>query len=256
MARLLGAFVLLVLVVAVASARADEPSGSGAAIRQLHGGGARGRKVGGRTEVRDVESDREVQELGRFSVAEHNRQHGCCGDGGRLEFVRVVAAQRQVVSGLKYYLRVAAAEEGAENGGERVFDAVVVVKPWLESRTLLMFAPAAANCDVSSLFTRKGAAGWSAAENVEGNREVQELGLFCVMEHNRRGSHRLFFSRVVAAQTQVVSGIKYYLRIAACDGHGAGEQVFDAVVVVKAWLQSRVLASFMPAAEQLGYEYP
>jgi hypothetical protein len=56
----------------------------------------------------------------------------------------VVAAQRQVVSGLKYYLRVAAEEEGAENTGERVYDAVVVVKPWLESRTLLTFAPAAA----------------------------------------------------------------------------------------------------------------
>ena len=141
--------VLLMAATAAASARPDDDvlAGSGAGgggIRQPASDGYRGRKVGARTEVRDVESDGEVQELGRFSVAEYNRQ--LRGDGGgRLEFGRVVAAQRQVVSGLKYYLRVAAVEEGAQNaGGERAFDAVVVVKPWLESRTLLTFAPAAA----------------------------------------------------------------------------------------------------------------
>ncbi|GJN16934.1 hypothetical protein PR202_gb03963 [Eleusine coracana subsp. coracana] len=141
MARLLAAScVLLFLLFATASsssARAADPPSDAAGIRQL-----RGRKVGARTEVRHVEGDREVQELGRFSVAEHNRRRKCCGDGGagKLEFSRVVAAQRQVVSGLKYYLTVAAVEDEEE----RVFDAVVVVKPWLQSRTLLKFAPAAA----------------------------------------------------------------------------------------------------------------
>ncbi|KAF0916482.1 hypothetical protein E2562_007566 [Oryza meyeriana var. granulata] len=100
--------------------------------------------------------------------------------------------------------------------------------------------------------------GRTAVEDVEGNRKVQELGLFCVVEHNRRGSargHGLVFSRVVAAQTQVVSGIKYYLRIAARDGReaAADEQVFDAVVVVKAWVPSREMVSFVPAAEQPGH---
>jgi hypothetical protein len=157
MARLLGAccciLLAAVMLVALASSSAradDEPSGSGtgARIRQPSGEW-RGRKVGARMEVRDVEGDEVVQELGRFSVAEYNRRRRV-GGSRRLEFARVVAAQRQVVSGLKYYLRVAAAEEegAAENAGsgergERVFDAVVVVKPWLESRTLLRFAPAA-----------------------------------------------------------------------------------------------------------------
>ena len=148
MARALGACVLLAVLLGAlapaAAARAHDDQGSEAGIRQPSGE-YRGRKVGARTEVRDVEGDGEVQELGRFSVAEYNRQLRE-GGGGRLEFGRVVAAQRQVVSGLKYYLRVVAVEEGggAGNGGERVFDAVVVVKPWLDSRTLLTFAPAAA----------------------------------------------------------------------------------------------------------------
>jgi len=145
MAGSLGACMLiavLLMAATAASARPDDLAGSGAGGIRQPSDEYRGRKVGARTEVRDVEGDGEVQELGRFSVAEYNRQ--LRGGGSRLEFGRVVAAQRQVVSGLKYYLRVAAVEEGAENTGERVYDAVVVVKPWLESRTLLTFAPAAA----------------------------------------------------------------------------------------------------------------
>uniref|UniRef100_A0ACD5YLS7 Uncharacterized protein n=1 Tax=Avena sativa TaxID=4498 RepID=A0ACD5YLS7_AVESA len=60
-------------------------------------GGDRGRMVGAQTEVRDVEGDEKVQELGRYSVKEHNRrQHeeedDRTGDGvGPLEFRRVAA---------------------------------------------------------------------------------------------------------------------------------------------------------------------
>ncbi|VAH67614.1 cysteine proteinase inhibitor 4-like [Triticum urartu] len=148
MARLIGAsgacaLLVVLLAACAASAARTEPG----AARQLWDDG---RKVGGRTEVRDVEDDKEVQELGRYSVEEHNRrrEEGCEGGGvcGRLEFARVVSAQRQVVSGIKYYLRVAAAEENGAGSNVvsdgRVFDAVVVVKPWLQSRALVRFAPA------------------------------------------------------------------------------------------------------------------
>ncbi|KAJ4845651.1 hypothetical protein Tsubulata_036226 [Turnera subulata] len=103
-----------------------------------------GRLVGQRTEVRNVQRDEEVQELGRFSVHEFNKQlqqhgnKGTGGDGG-LEFSRVVAAEKQVVSGIKYYLRV---EVTTKVGGEtKMFDSVVVVKPWLQSKKLLNFQP-------------------------------------------------------------------------------------------------------------------
>ncbi|WOL16134.1 hypothetical protein Cni_G24916 [Canna indica] len=100
-----------------------------------------GRKVGGWTEIKDVETNKEVQDLGQFSVHEYNHRLRL-NDGGEplLTFSGVVAAQRQVVSGIKYYLRVAAAEDGAANG-VRTFDAVVIVKPWLDSRTLVSFTP-------------------------------------------------------------------------------------------------------------------
>lgn len=100
--------------------------------------------MGGKTEIPDVKTNTEVQELGRFSVEEYNRSlrlwrkpgvHD--GAGERLEFREVMEAQRQVVSGIKYYLKISA----TQNGEERMFDSVVVVKPWLHSKQLLNFAP-------------------------------------------------------------------------------------------------------------------
>ncbi|GAV64583.1 Cystatin domain-containing protein [Cephalotus follicularis] len=91
--------------------------------------------VGGRTEVRDVEKNVEVQELGRFSVEEFNRSRN---GGALLRFSRVVEAQKQVVSGIKYYLKI----EATRNGEISFFDSVVVVKPWVHnSKELLHFTP-------------------------------------------------------------------------------------------------------------------
>ncbi|KAJ3678311.1 hypothetical protein LUZ60_002114 [Juncus effusus] len=102
-----------------------------------------GRKVGGRSQVQNVESDKKVQELGRFCVEEHN--HHNRNNGELLSFSKVVEAQRQVVSGLKYYLRIATTVARESSNGveraERVFDAEVVEKPWLGSRTLVSFVP-------------------------------------------------------------------------------------------------------------------
>lgn len=96
-----------------------------------------GAMVGGRTEVTDVKTNKEVQDLGKFSVEEYNRslKHG--GNGGELTFVEVVEAQRQVVSGIKYYLKISATEKGVS----KVFESVVVVKPWDHSKQLLNFGP-------------------------------------------------------------------------------------------------------------------
>ncbi|KAE8022909.1 hypothetical protein FH972_008670 [Carpinus fangiana] len=96
--------------------------------------------VGGRTEVKDVKTNEEVQELGRFSVHEYNRslRHRGNGDGCReLTFVEVVEAQTQVVSGIKYYLKISA----TQNGVTKIFESVVVVKPWVHSKELLNFGP-------------------------------------------------------------------------------------------------------------------
>ncbi|KAF3944289.1 hypothetical protein ACB098_02G107700 [Castanea mollissima] len=107
-------------------------------------------KVGAKTEISDVKTNEEVQELGRFSVEEYNRslrrqrrqrqyKTMSIGDniGGELRFMEVVEAQRQVVSGLKYYLTISA----TQNGVSKMFESEVVVKPWVRSKELLNFGP-------------------------------------------------------------------------------------------------------------------
>ncbi|KAK7359343.1 hypothetical protein VNO77_01298 [Canavalia gladiata] len=95
--------------------------------------------IGGKTEIADVETNEEVQELGRFSVEEYNRKLRLWRTAEEeLKFVEVVEAQQQVVSGIKYYMKIVAKQNG---GDPRMFDSVVVVKPWLCSKELLNFAP-------------------------------------------------------------------------------------------------------------------
>ncbi|XP_057419113.1 cysteine proteinase inhibitor 4 [Lotus japonicus] len=96
------------------------------------------RLVGGKTEVADVKTNEEVQELGKFAVEEHNKRVRKWQEE-EVKFVEVVEAQKQVVSGIKYYLKVRATQESDE--APRVFESVVVVQPWLRSKQLLHFAP-------------------------------------------------------------------------------------------------------------------
>ncbi|KAI3881745.1 hypothetical protein MKW92_035377 [Papaver armeniacum] len=110
--------------------------------------GREGRKVGGRMEVKDVKNNKEIQKLGKFCVEEFNKnlekdiQNGLISSNDEYEFLdynEVVEAEKQVVSGLKYYLKISALT--SVSGVEKKFDAVVVVKPWIRSKVLLNFAP-------------------------------------------------------------------------------------------------------------------
>lgn len=107
----------------------------------LHHAAATGRKVCGRVQVKNVEDNKDVQELGRYCVREYNRRKAngsiTTYAAAALEFSRVVEAETQVVSGIKYYLKISAACGGVP----KTFEAVVVVKPWLHSKDLLDFAP-------------------------------------------------------------------------------------------------------------------
>ncbi|KAK7306410.1 hypothetical protein VNO77_44349 [Canavalia gladiata] len=102
------------------------------------------RLIGGKTEIAEVRRNREVQELGRFAVEEYNRGLKLWGNFDEddrkeeLKFGEVVEAQQQVVSGIKYYLKISAT---TCNGVDGMFSSVVVVKPWLHSKQLLRFGP-------------------------------------------------------------------------------------------------------------------
>ncbi|KAI7741625.1 hypothetical protein M8C21_017634 [Ambrosia artemisiifolia] len=96
-------------------------------------------RLGGRTKIDDVKTNKEIQAIGRYSVDEYNRLHGSGNNDGELTFSQVVEAEQQVVAGMKYYLTI---ETFSKTGGDpKVFQAIVEVKPWLHSKKLLKFAP-------------------------------------------------------------------------------------------------------------------
>ncbi|PKA54866.1 Cysteine proteinase inhibitor 10 [Apostasia shenzhenica] len=129
-------FSLLLLLAAVAS-----DLSAMAAVYEIRGHRGWGRKVGGWTVIPDAQSNKEVRNLGRFSVEEYNRGLRSAGDPP-LAFSGVLSAIRQVVSGIKYRIRIAAVD--SRTGDRRCFEAVVVVRLWLKDRgrDLLSFTPA------------------------------------------------------------------------------------------------------------------
>uniref|UniRef100_A0A0V0H4R2 Putative cysteine proteinase inhibitor B-like n=1 Tax=Solanum chacoense TaxID=4108 RepID=A0A0V0H4R2_SOLCH len=104
---------------------------------------ALGGKLGGRTQIKDVKSNQEIQDLGKYCVEEHNRnlrkQNGALSS--LLSFSQVVEAEKQVVSGVKYYLKISAIVKSSSS--PKLFDAVVVVKSWEKNqkKELLTFFP-------------------------------------------------------------------------------------------------------------------
>ncbi|KAF8099492.1 hypothetical protein N665_0243s0054 [Sinapis alba] len=108
--------------------------------------------LGGKSDVANIRTNIEIQELGRYCVQQFNLQtqseqaNGASIAGmdtavlSPLKFSRVVSAQKQVVAGTKYYLRIQVAQP---DGRSRMFDSVIVIQPWLFSKKLLQFTPVA-----------------------------------------------------------------------------------------------------------------
>ncbi|CAN8315652.1 unnamed protein product [Cochlearia groenlandica] len=108
--------------------------------------------LGGKSGVPNVKTNREIQELGRYCVGQFNLQEQRKAENeesvsntdttvsNRLKFSRVVSAQKQVVAGTKYYLRI---EVTRPDGSSKMFDSVLVIQPWIHSKKLLGFTPVA-----------------------------------------------------------------------------------------------------------------
>ncbi|XP_047322558.1 cysteine proteinase inhibitor B-like [Impatiens glandulifera] len=100
--------------------------------------------LGGRTKLKNLKTDKEIQDLGRYAVERYNTQKGIYIKNGststedHLKFQEVVEAEKQVVSGIKYYLKITAV---TKSGTTNTFNAVLMVTPWKNSKQLLRFTP-------------------------------------------------------------------------------------------------------------------
>nr|GME18431.1 cysteine proteinase inhibitor B-like [Ipomoea batatas]GME18437.1 cysteine proteinase inhibitor B-like [Ipomoea batatas] len=101
---------------------------------------------GGKTEVSDVKTNAEVQNLGRKAVMEFNKRLNVKvnpeNNAKRLVFTEVIKAEKQVVAGEKYFLTIKAT---SEDGQTKTYESEMWVKPGDETvHEMLNFAPAAA----------------------------------------------------------------------------------------------------------------
>ncbi|ESW25803.1 hypothetical protein PHAVU_003G066500 [Phaseolus vulgaris] len=86
-----------------------------------------GELVGEKTKIANVKMNKEVQDVGRFAVEDSNRiMKEMASAKPELTFVEVLEAQKQVVSGTKYYLKILVNENGGRNS--ITYNSVVVVK--------------------------------------------------------------------------------------------------------------------------------
>lgn len=73
--------------------------------------------------------------------------------------------------------------------------------------------------------------------------DVVAIAKYAIDEHNKQSKENLVFVKIVEGTTQVVSGTKYVLKIAAKNGSGKTKN-YEAVVVEKLWLHYKNLESF------------
>ncbi|KAH6779566.1 cystatin B [Perilla frutescens var. hirtella] len=71
-----------------------------------------------------------IESMGRFAVQQHNQNQNTL-----LEFARIVKAKEQVVSGKMYHLTL----EAIDGGKNKIYEAKVWVKPWMNFKQLQEF---------------------------------------------------------------------------------------------------------------------
>ncbi|KAK7385885.1 hypothetical protein VNO78_31825 [Psophocarpus tetragonolobus] len=88
--------------------------------------------LGSLTDVGGAANSAEMENLARFAVDEHNKK-----ENSSLEFVKVISAKKQVVSGTNYLITL----EAKDGESTKVYEAKVWVREWLNSKELLQFNP-------------------------------------------------------------------------------------------------------------------
>ncbi|XP_042000573.1 cysteine proteinase inhibitor A-like isoform X1 [Salvia splendens] len=92
-------------------------------------------KVGG------LQNSLKIDDIGRFAVQEHNKNQNSL-----IEFGRVVDAKEQVVAGTMYHLTL----EAVDGGQNKIYEAKVWVKPWMNFKQLQEFKEVDDNHPITS----------------------------------------------------------------------------------------------------------
>ncbi|WOL17621.1 hypothetical protein Cni_G26414 [Canna indica] len=214
---------------ATINAKADPPS---AAPRKA-------KIAGGWATVQDLK-DPHILEIAKFAVSEYNQRNKT-----NLTLSQLVAAQKQVVDGTKYRLKLQVKDNSG--GSPATCAAVVLEKPWQNDyKELVSFA---VQENGYGLRSGNGAGvgsdgGWKPLENMN-DSQVHEIAEFAVSQHNKEANTKLTLSEVIKVETQVVQGLNYKILLTAKDA-ASGDQSrnYEAVVWQRASQNVKQLTSF------------
>ncbi|XP_028199116.1 multicystatin-like [Glycine soja] len=190
--------------------------------------------LGGFTDITGAQNSIDIENLARFAVDEHNKKENAV-----LEFVRVISAKKQVVSGTLYYITL----EANDGVTKKVYETKVLEKPWLNIKEVQEFKPITKR-EMATETKVQELGGITDVHGAANSVEINNLARFAVEEQNKRENSVLEFVRVISAQQQVVSGVNYYITLEAKDGEIKNE--YEAKVWVREWLNSKELLEFKP----------
>nr|AAQ14319.1 protease inhibitor [Vigna unguiculata] len=183
--------------------------------------------LGGITDVPGAANSVEIANLARFAVDDHNKKQN-----GVLEFVRVISAKQQVVSGILYYITL----EAKDGETKKVYKTKVWVREWLNPKEVQEFNLVTD----SAIGTKDGGVGDVPSDTLH----IENLARFAVDQYNKNENANLEFVRVIDAKEQVVEGFIYYITLEAKDGES--KNVYEAKVWERSWLNSIELLEFKP----------
>uniref|UniRef100_A0A0D9V6U8 Cysteine proteinase inhibitor n=1 Tax=Leersia perrieri TaxID=77586 RepID=A0A0D9V6U8_9ORYZ len=129
-AGLVVAALLVLHALATPSAQAESHP-TGGEEKMADTGSDGGPMVGG-VEPVGTENDLHLVNLARFAVTEHNKKANAL-----LEYEKLVKVKRQVVAGTMYYFTI----EVKEGGANKLYEAKVWEKPWMDFKELQEFKP-------------------------------------------------------------------------------------------------------------------
>ncbi|KAL3366985.1 hypothetical protein AABB24_011614, partial [Solanum stoloniferum] len=179
--------------------------------------------IGGFTEIPFPNSP-EFQALTRFAIHQYNKNQNA-----HLEFVENLNVKEQVVAGMMYYITLAATEAGNKN----IYETKIWVKEWEDFKRVVEF----------KLVGDDGAKTGGIIIVPNPNRpEFQELARFAVQDYNNTQNAHLEFVENLNVKEQLVSGMMYYITLAATDAGNKKE--YEAKIWVKEWEDFKKVIDF------------
>lgn len=151
--------------------------------------------------------DEEVQKFGRHAVDQIDT-----GDGSKCEFLEIISAKRQVVSGLKYILTI----RHKCGDDQKVCEANVWNQPWKNFTKVDWSCP-----DSQRQVLSKFSFGGERDVSEEEMQELERLVIDALQVASQKNPAKNYnFVRITRASKQVVAGYSYNFEVDATDDEG------------------------------------